>query len=339
VDINKLLEKTSSPVAPALKANDQRIGHFMSGKALEPEVVFIGFPTDAGVQRNQGRVGAAKAPDLIRKYFYSLSPDTENFDAFISVIAASHDAGDLKMSGSLEQDQENLALVVEYYLKKGAIPVVIGGGHETFFGHFLGHVSAGKSAHILNWDAHLDVRELVKGEGHSGSMFRQALTHESKLCKTYTVAGALRHTVSKKHLDFINSLKGKVIWGEELNTQSISEIYTELPGQTMVTFDIDAVDSAFAPGVSAPAINGLSPYVWLLAARLAGESEKVTSFDIVETNPDFDQDDRTSRLAALTIWEFLRGIAIRRSGKSSLPLSLDQAYKKIERNQKKENAA
>jgi arginase family enzyme len=79
----------------------------------------------------------------------------------------------------------------------------------------------------------------------------------------------------------------------------------------LVSFDIDAVDQAFAPGVSAPAAGGLTIDLWLAAAREAGRSPRVRSIDIVEVNPRIDRDDQTSRLAALTVWTFMNGVAER----------------------------
>ena len=80
----------------------------------------------------------------------------------------------------------------------------------------------------------------------------------------------------------------------------------------LVSFDVDAVDQAWAPGVSAPATGGLTVELWLAAAREAGRSPRVRSIDIVEVSPPLDRDDQTSRLAALTIWTFLQGLAERR---------------------------
>jgi formiminoglutamase len=79
----------------------------------------------------------------------------------------------------------------------------------------------------------------------------------------------------------------------------------------MVTFDLDALDQTHAPGVSAPAAAGLSQDLWLHAAYRAGRSPKVTSVDLVEFNPNVDVDDRTARLAALTVMEVLRGLTDR----------------------------
>ena len=92
---------------------------------------------------------------------------------------------------------------------------------------------------------------------------------------------------------------------------AVESIYAAHEYDTLVTFDLDAVDQAAAPGVSAPATAGLSPHIWLYAAYCAGKCSTVRSIDVVELSPPLDQDGRTARLAARTVWEFLRGLAAR----------------------------
>jgi formiminoglutamase len=79
-----------------------------------------------------------------------------------------------------------------------------------------------------------------------------------------------------------------------------------------VSFDLDAVHQAEAPGVSAPNPSGLRSELWLQAAYAAGRTAAVTSADVVELNPRVDRDGQTARLAALTVWWLLRGRAERR---------------------------
>ncbi|MFT3914976.1 MAG: arginase family protein [Anaeromyxobacteraceae bacterium] len=79
----------------------------------------------------------------------------------------------------------------------------------------------------------------------------------------------------------------------------------------MVSFDLDAVDQAHAPGVSAPAAAGLGPARWLEAAFLAGRTPAVASAGIAEYAPPLDRDDAAGRVAAATIFEILRGLAAR----------------------------
>lgn len=309
---------TLSPADIILKttdSDDQRIGHILGqqiGDEELPVAVLIGFPSDEGVRRNGGRPGAALAPKTIRERLYHMTPDAENPDAFRKLVGRIRDLGDLEISGDVENDQQELGELVALYLEQGVIPVVMGGGHETAFGHFLGYAKSNRPAAILNIDAHTDVRPLKEGKAHSGSPFRQAIQHESGCCEQYLVAGLQPYAVAQSHLSFIEDHGGSVKLRDETNITSLSGLFHEHQSERMmVTLDMDAVDQAFAPGVSAPCVNGLPPDLWLMAAYLAGRRDNVTSLDIVEFNPKFDRDGQTARLAALTIWNFLQGLAQR----------------------------
>src|SRR4051794_20203299 len=118
--------------------------------------VLVGFPQDEGVRRNHGRPGAAEAPHEIRRHLARLGPG----DAAEDVDLARRpplDAGNVRVAGGLEAAQGALAEVIGGILSTGAVPVVLGGGHETALGHYLGYVAAGKAVGIVNVDAHLDV--------------------------------------------------------------------------------------------------------------------------------------------------------------------------------------
>lgn len=300
---------------PDTHPDDPRIGHLL-GQSLPdevaPRVVLIGFPSDEGVRRNGGRIGAAQAPDAIREALYKLTPDAENPELFTALIEQTKDLGNLEVSGDVEKDQQALGEVLSLYLQEGAVPVILGGGHETAFAHFSGYVEAGLTTAILNIDAHTDVRPLKEGQAHSGSPFRQAIEHKSGLCRKYLVVGLQSHSVAKTHLEYIDRHGGRYLFRDETNITSISSLFHEHESERlMVTFDIDAVDQAFAPGVSAPCTNGLQPDLWLTVAYLAGRNEQVTSFDLSEVNPEYDRDSQTVKLAALTVWHFLLGISQR----------------------------
>jgi formiminoglutamase len=92
----------------------------------------------------------------------------------------------------------------------------------------------------------------------------------------------------------------------------IDSIYNALAPPAMISFDLDALNQAEAPGVSAPNAAGLRSELWLSAAYAAGRCPAVTSADVVELNPSVDTDNQTARLAALTVWWLLRGCAERR---------------------------
>lgn len=297
---------------PPTGSDDPRIGHLLErghGGAAKGAVTIIGFPCDVGVARNNGRPGAVEGPEAVREWLYRFTPDART-PAMVDLLDRSRDLGDLALSGDLAADQALLGEAVAAVLRDGGIPVVLGGGHETAFGHFLGYVVAGIEVGISNIDAHADVRELNNGEGHSGSPFRQTLEHESGRCADYRVAALQPQSVSKPHVDYLEQ-KGCRHWFRDRTDASILDTLYPAGGRRYATFCLDAVDAAFAPGVSAPAADGLTPELWLAAAEHAGRNPAVQSFDVVELNPRFDVDGRTARLAALTVWRFLRGVARR----------------------------
>jgi formiminoglutamase len=221
-------------------------------------------------------------------------------------LGRTRDLGDLEVSGDVESDQRKLGQTLAPHLARGAFAIVLGGGHETSYGHFLGYVTAGRQVDILNWDAHADVRELKLGKAHSGSPFRQAIEDPSGACRRYSVAGLQPHAVARAHLDFV-AQHGRAMWRDEVTLESIPQLYRQTGTPTLVSFDLDAVAEAEAPGVSAPNPGGLTSELWLAAACGAGRTPAVTSADVVELNPSVDRDGQTARLAALTVWWLLRG--------------------------------
>lgn len=296
---------------PSTDGSDPRLGHLL-GRASEPRVVLVGFPSDEGVARNDGRRGAAQGPDAIRRALYKMTPDAQDTARFTNLVEHTNDEGDVPVSGELERDQRHLGEIVAGFLERGVIPIILGGGHETAYGHFLGYAEASLDTAILNLDAHVDVRPLKEKRAHSGSPFRQAMEHPGDHCHAYLVAGLQPHSVAHAHLEYIEAEGGRYHFRDETNITSLSSLFHIHEGdRLMVTFDLDAVDQAFAPGVSAPCTNGLQPDFWLTAAYLAGRNEQVTSFDISEMNPGYDRDGQTARLAALTVWHFLLGLSQR----------------------------
>lgn len=301
-----------------MTTDDPRIGDLLGAKCSTEEqarVALLGFPSDLGVRRNKGREGARFSPSAIRELFYSMRPDVTCCDDFEEVLSYTIDLGDLPIEEETEKDHTSLGKEVGRLLEKGILPIVLGGGHDTSYGHFLGYVNQKRSVSILNWDAHADVKRKIDGQRHSGSPFRDALEHPSGLCEHYTVAGLFRHNISRENYEFLQHASSSVFWNEQVELGTLSSIYATLPGDYLATFDLDALDPAYAPGVSArsPSSGGMKPEAWLLAARMAGADPHCTSFDIVELNPRFDQDDHTSRLAAFTLWHFFRGLVDRLS--------------------------
>lgn len=292
---------------------DPLVGQLLGRAVLageSPRVVLVGFPTDEGVRRNGGRAGAASGPAELRRWLHRLSPDARDGTRFVSLLEHTADLGDVSLTGNLDADQSTLGEVVAGQLKLGRFIIILGGGHETSYGHFLGYAIARQRPSVLNWDAHADVRPLRDRLAHSGSPFRQAIEHPTRTLRTYTVAGLQPQSVAASHLEYVRR-HGRALFRDEVTPTVMRELYAKLEAPGMVSFDMDAVDQAFAPGVSAPATGGFGVAPWLELAYEAGRHAAVRSCDVVEFNPMLDRDGQTGRLAALTVWHILRGYAAR----------------------------
>jgi formiminoglutamase len=197
------------------------------------------------------------------------------------------------------------------HLAAGSFVIVLGGGHETSFGHFQAYASRGERVGILNWDAHPDVRELQDGVGHAGSPFRQAILDPAGACRQVVAAGLLPQVVARSHLECLAAHGARFVWRRDLSPARIDEIYGTLEGPSFVSFDLDAVEQAAAPGASSPSVGGITADLWLHAAYRAGRTRSVQSCDIVEMNPVYDRDNAAARLAAATVWNVLKGLVER----------------------------
>jgi formiminoglutamase len=277
--------------------------------------VLVGFPQDEGVRRNHGRPGAAEAPAQIRHWLDRLTLWDGGSDVDLTQ-SPPLDLGNVRIAGDLEETQQGLGEVIGAILATRAIPIVLGGGHETAYGHYLGYVAAQRRVGIMNIDAHLDVRPYPGGHGHSGSPFRQVLEHPTHPLAGphYVCLGAQPHCVSRQHWQYVSERGCVVHWaeGEFSLAQSWVQERNRLKGedcQVYLSLDADAVAVHSVPGVSAPNAAGLVSDEVLACVRSAGRAPEVSSFDLVEINPRYDRDDQSARWAALVVWNFLVGLA------------------------------
>jgi arginase family enzyme len=121
------------------------------------------------------------------------------------------------------------------------------------------------------------------------------------------VAGLQPHSLAAAHRAFLHDHGCRYALRDECTPAHLHALLAAAEHHCMVTLDLDALDQAHAPGVSAPATDGLDLATWLDFAEAAGRRPHVTSLDVVELCPPLDRDDQTARVAALTLWRFLKG--------------------------------
>ncbi|MDP4220745.1 MAG: formimidoylglutamase [Bacteroidota bacterium] len=275
-------------------------------------VVLIGVPTDEGILRNGGRVGAAQAPDDIRRQLGKLTPFS-SIGSFEKLLIADH--GNLSGS-SLEEIHSKAKDAISKLIASGKIVIALGGGHDVTYPLASGfHEGIGKKDFsLINIDAHLDVREKKNGLHHSGSSFRLLIEESILKGKNFTEFGIQQFAYSDNHLQWALGQGAKVVFHDDLYEKHVSRefaSYLSKEKPNYVSFDIDSVRSSDVPGSSAPSPTGLHAEDAVHICYEAGLNPLTQMLDIVEVNPLFDYDHRTTKLAARMIAMFLLGVAKR----------------------------
>ena len=271
---------------------------------LPNNFVLHGFAVDEGVRRNKGRIGAAKAPDIIRKNmsnFPVVSPDFKLLD-FGNITSEDR---------NLENTQENLAEKVSKILQKNAKSIVLGGGHEVTFAHYSGIKKAfpNQKIGIINLDAHFDNREPENGVGASSGTGFWQIAQEGEIHSLHI--GIQKNSNTLKLFDIAHQFGMKYILADEIFFENLPKIYHQIDelissvDQLYLTMCMDDFNASIAPGVSAAAYNGIfSDATFLHFYRHILKSEKLVALDVAEVNPDFDIAERTARLAASLVNEW-----------------------------------
>lgn len=273
-------------------------------KSQNENIAFLGFCSDEGVKRNKGRVGAKDSPDIIRKALANL-PYTST-EKFI------FDFGNIHLQdGNLEKARETQIESVSELLRNDYFPIVLGGGHETALGDFLAMDSQFEHIGIVNVDAHFDIRIPVENST-SGTPFFEMSHHMVQKGKTFDyLAIGIQPTGNTAALfKRAEDMGIQTVLADEVHIDlnyAIRKLEDFIAHHDAIylSVDLDVIDAAFAPGVSAPTVNGLTPFQVKSLLQKLVKSNKVKLFDIVELNANFDQDNRTAKLAAHLIWEFL----------------------------------
>ncbi len=270
----------------------------------------VGFACDEGVRRNKGRPGAAEGPQALRralgKLAVHLNGDVSLFDVG-DVVCLDHD---------MEASQKGLSGVVARMHQEKLRPIVLGGGHETAWGHYQGIVLARpmERVGILNFDAHYDLRPLLpEGQGSSGTPFKQIAKQRMDigLDFDYTCIGIQEFGNTELLVNTAKELGVTTVTAEELHAGKMERAFTAVEAlldrcdRLYVTICLDVLAACYAPGVSAPQALGITPWQLLPILEYAARSGKVISLDVVELAPPLDSDGRTADLAAQIIARYI----------------------------------
>jgi formiminoglutamase len=285
---------------------DRRMGDLVSPDPADyrtARFVILGCPQDEGVRRNSGRTGASEAPAEIRRALYKL-PATNDIDSH-----GVFDIGDVKNGDDLEETHQRQYAVVKCLLEDQKNVIVFGGGNDISYPDASALADTSHALLAFNIDSHFDVRE--DSPRNSGTAYRQLL-EEGKLKpqRFYQMANKLM-TNSAAHIDYLRDKGVNVYSLDTLRRHDLQTLFDRILGSSDADaifwgFDMDAVRTSDAPGVSKSYPIGLTAEEISGIAAVAGRDKRSRILEISEVNPRFDADQRTVNLAGMMIMRFLR---------------------------------
>jgi agmatinase len=270
----------------------------------EAEIHIAGIPLDIGTTNRSGaRFGPAAIRTASRMLVDGDHPHWWIDPAALSVA----DIGDFDIA--LGDIENSLALIQE---QAAASPHLIAlGGEHTISLPLLRALAEGQGAPLalVHFDAHVDTWPDNFGQVYAhGSVFFHAI-EEGLIDPKRTVQIGIRSPMQREVYDWTRDKGVTIISAQdvhEFGPQPVAQRVTEIVGDApaYLSFDIDCLDPAFAPGTGTPEIGGLTS--WQAQAILRRlDAVGFTGMDLVEVAPAYDTAEITALAAATMVWEYL----------------------------------
>ncbi len=275
---------------------------------LDGRRVVLGLPYDGGIP---SRPGARFGPRAIRDALASFG----TYDGAREVRPAA-DLGDLAlppMNGAAAHARIEEA--ARRVFAAGARPVFLGGDHGCTGSVIRGLAAARPeiTLALVTLDAHLDVREYDDAASlGSGTPFRRALETPILAGGRVAMIGIRPFANSRHYLEWAEAQGIRLTTVDEVEAHGAARaagaaLSTAAAGADALylSIDMDAADAAFAPGVSAAGIGGLSAREMIALVKTVAADPRLVAADLMETSPPHDPDGRTAKLAARLLLELL----------------------------------
>lgn len=305
--MSELQKLGMSPYGPATFAKAPLVS--LDGD-WEADVVVMGVPFDLGVGFRPGTRWGPKAIRDMSVRFGGVGAGASGFwdlrSRTTKGAARIVDVGDVEMVAlDWQQNFDRITAAVQQIKKRGALPFILGGDHAVTFANVRG-LPADEPITVVHFDAHFDYRDEVAGVrfGH-GNVLRR-VRELPQVQKIVSIGVRSLRTRGEDFADFERD--GNVcIPAWDIHEQGAQAFLDQLPsGEAIyITFDIDGMDPAIAPGTGTPEVGGLDFEQARTFLEHACTRNRLVGFDLVEVNPYFDPSSITGLLAAQLMIEVL----------------------------------
>lgn len=208
-----------------------------------------------------------------------------------------------------EQTYQRMQTFFSSLLKRNKKFIAVGGDHSTTLPLLRVLKEKYGLINLIHFDAHLDTYPAAWGcEYHHGTFVRHAVTEGLIDPKKSMQIGLRGPLTSGEDLDFVKKHGIRATTVDDIRDNGLNQFISKLPafdqGPTYISFDIDCLDPAYAPGTGTPVPGGLTTYETQKILR-ALKIKNLVGADVVEVSPPYDQSDITALAAVDTMFEFL----------------------------------
>lgn len=269
------------------------------------DIAICGVPMDLGVTN---RAGARLGPRAVRAV-ERIGPMDHAMGTAPLIDLQVADIGDVPFRSrySLESCHEDIEAHFAVIHAAGVTPLAVGGDHSISL-PILKALGRERPVGLLHIDAHADTSGPYEGtKFHHGGPFRQAVL-EGVLDPDRTVQIGIRG--GAEYLwEFSYESGMTVIHADEIDRIGLDRVIARArevigEGPTYISFDVDSLDPAFAPGTGTPEVGGLTPREALAILR-GVRGANIVGGDVVEIAPQYDATSNTAHAAAQVLFTIL----------------------------------
>ncbi len=305
------------------------------------DVAVIGAPLDAGTTF---RPGTRFGPQALRQI--SHLPSGYNFELGVDLAEQLDmvDVGDVTViPANIEKSFDQIDKAVAYLHERAVFPVILGGDHSIGYPDVRGLAPfVDGNVGIIHFDRHSDLSEYNLDERMHGTPFFHATNIPNAPATNLVQIGIGGWTGSRAGVKVSRERRASVItmtdidrWGLERVAEMALEIAWKNAKVVFLSFDIDSVDPAFAPGTGTPEAGGLLPREALRMLHIVTR-EGLAGMELVEVAPQYDVGDITSVLGVRVINDVL-GTLINAGKLGRRPDATPKADPEVERQEDQVN--
>jgi len=284
------------------------MGRPLARDASELDIALVGIPFDGGTEN---RPGARHGPREIRNMSSLLRAVHHVTRVDPYQVCRVADLGDVPLPSAFDLEASHAGITELYrrVQRGGAVPLSAGGDHSVTL-PILRALAADRPVGMVHIDAHTDTCDEELGSKYThGTPFRRAV-EEGLLDPGRTIQIGIRGAQdSEEGWTFSLESGMRVVFMEELAGLGVDAVIAEARrivghGATYLSFDIDSLDPAFAPGTGTPEVGGMTPIeAQALVRGLRGLD--LIGADVVEVSPPFDPSGNTALVGATMMYEIL----------------------------------